>query len=33
MKKKALLLGAILAVSSSAYAKEVLPAVEEVQLG
>ena len=31
MKKKALLLGAILAVSSSAYAKEVLPAVEEVQ--
>lgn len=31
MKKKALLLGAILAVSSSAYAKEVLPVVEEVQ--
>lgn len=31
MKKTALLLGAILAISSSAYAKEVLPVVEEVQ--
>ena len=31
MKKTALLLGAVLAVSSSAYAKEVLPVVEEVQ--
>lgn len=31
MKKTALLLGAILAVSSSAYAKEILPVVEDVQ--
>ena len=31
MKKTALLLGAILAVSSISYAKEVLPVVEEVQ--
>ena len=31
MKKAALLLGTILAVGSSAYAKEVLPVVEEVQ--
>ncbi len=31
MKKTALLLGAILAIGSSAYGKEVLPVVEEVQ--